>query len=59
MSLLTDLLTTGACPGKPFGLASTWIAIASILAMFEIRKAKDKDGNIMEPTYEYKDDLLL
>jgi hypothetical protein len=33
--------------------STLWIAIASILSTFEIRKAVGKDGKVVEPTYEY------
>jgi hypothetical protein len=33
--------------------ASLWIAVASILATFDIRKAVDEKGLPIEPSYEY------
>lgn len=33
--------------------SSVWIAIASMLTVFEIKKAVDKDGQVVEPSYEY------
>ncbi|KAI3598052.1 cytochrome p450 [Moniliophthora roreri] len=41
------------CPGRHMAWNSVWIAIASMLAMFDISKAVDKQGNVTEPTYEY------
>ncbi|KAJ7894312.1 cytochrome P450 [Mycena olivaceomarginata] len=41
------------CPGKQFAYSSVWITIASILATFDITKAADENGDIIEPTYEY------
>jgi hypothetical protein len=38
--------------------ASVWIAIASILAVFRIAKAKDAAGNIIEVPDEYIDGLV-
>lgn len=38
--------------------ASVWIAIASILAVFRISKAKDSAGNIIEVPDEYIDGLV-
>jgi hypothetical protein len=32
---------------------SMWIAIVSILAIFNIDKAVDDKGNVVEPSYEY------
>jgi len=41
------------CPGKQFAYSSVWITIASVLATFDITKATDENGDIIEPTYEY------
>ena len=37
------------CPGRYMARDAVWIAIASILATFEIRKALDEKGNDVEP----------
>ena len=37
------------CPGRYIARDAVWIAIASILATFEIRKALDEKGNEVEP----------
>ncbi|KAJ7764381.1 cytochrome P450 [Mycena metata] len=42
-----------ACPGKHMANASVWVAIASILATFDITKAVDKDGQEIQPSYEF------
>ena len=41
------------CPGKELADASIFIAIAQVLAAFNIGKAKDASGNTIEPLYEY------
>ncbi|KAJ7803823.1 cytochrome P450 [Mycena olivaceomarginata] len=41
------------CPGKHMATSTLWITIASILSTFDIRKAVGKDGEVVEPTYEY------
>ncbi|KAF9463408.1 cytochrome P450 [Collybia nuda] len=46
------------CPGRHMALSSIWIAIASIIASFDITKAIDEDGNVVEPTHEYSHELL-
>ncbi|KAJ6458411.1 cytochrome P450 [Mycena vitilis] len=46
------------CPGKHMAASSLWITIASILSTFNITKAVDKDGKIVEPTYEYFEGLV-
>ncbi|KAK7052987.1 hypothetical protein VNI00_004308 [Paramarasmius palmivorus] len=39
------------CPGRHMAYASVWIVAASILKVFEISKARDEFGNIVEPLY--------
>ncbi|KAJ7153311.1 cytochrome P450 [Mycena filopes] len=41
------------CPGRHMAHASLWIAIASVLASFDITKALDEDGGEIEPSYEF------
>ncbi|KAJ7753125.1 hypothetical protein DFH07DRAFT_680194, partial [Mycena maculata] len=41
------------CPGRYMATSFVWIAVASILATFNIEKAVGADGNTIEPTYEY------
>ncbi|KAJ7857081.1 cytochrome P450 [Mycena olivaceomarginata] len=41
------------CPGRHMATSILWITIASILSTFDIRKAIGKDGEVVEPTYEY------
>ncbi|KAK7018237.1 cytochrome P450 [Favolaschia claudopus] len=41
------------CPGRPLASSSIWITIASILATYDIGKARDEKGEIIEPSYEY------
>jgi len=33
--------------------SAIWIALASLLATFDIKKATDEDGNVIEPIHEY------
>ncbi|KAJ7512087.1 cytochrome P450 [Mycena galericulata] len=47
-----------ACAGRSMADASIWIAIASILAVFRISKAKDSVGNTIEVPDEYIDGLV-
>ncbi|KAF8140771.1 cytochrome P450 [Mycena galopus ATCC 62051] len=46
------------CPGRHMAISSIWITVASILATFNIEKALDVDGNIIEPSYEYLSGLI-
>ncbi|KAG7440108.1 cytochrome P450 [Guyanagaster necrorhizus] len=41
------------CPARHMAYSSIWIAIASMLAVFDITKATDEFGKIIEPTYAY------
>ncbi|KAJ7495373.1 cytochrome P450 [Mycena latifolia] len=41
------------CPGRHLATSSIWITVVSILATFNIQKAVDDTGNIIEPTGEY------
>src|ERR1700761_5977636 len=41
------------CPGGHFALPSVWITMTSILAAFDVSKAVDDAGNVVEPSYEY------
>ena len=41
------------CPGRYMAVDSMWIAIASVLALFEIKKAVDEDGREITPDGEY------
>ena len=33
--------------------SAVWIAVASLLAVFDIKKATDENGNAIEPIHEY------
>ncbi|KAJ6452154.1 cytochrome P450 [Mycena vulgaris] len=46
------------CPGRYMASSSLWIAIASILATMDIKKARDDHGNEIEPSYEYVTGML-
>lgn len=39
-------------------IPAVWIAVALIVASFDITKAVDKEGNVIEPTYEYHTGLI-
>ncbi|KAI0635121.1 cytochrome P450 [Trametes polyzona] len=46
------------CPGAWLIDSSLWIALASILASFDIRKAVDEFGNVVEPEVEYNNSIF-
>lgn len=41
------------CPGKDLGDASLFVAFSMVLAVFNISKAQDSTGKIIEPEVEY------
>ncbi|KAJ7211168.1 cytochrome P450 [Mycena pura] len=47
------------CPGRHMATASIWIAVASMLAAFDIKKAVDEDGKEIEPSFEYSSTGVL
>ncbi|KAF8994708.1 cytochrome P450 [Cyathus striatus] len=46
------------CAGRFMAFEAIWIAIASILAVYDISKPLDKNGNIIEPSYEFSNSIL-
>lgn len=46
------------CPGRHMAFSAIWISIASILSVFNITKAQDENGNIIEPSHEYTSSLV-
>ncbi|KAJ7485440.1 cytochrome P450 [Mycena latifolia] len=47
-----------SCPGRKMASSSMFIAIASVLATFNISPAFDSDGNPIEPSCEYGSGML-
>ncbi|ETW77757.1 cytochrome P450 monooxygenase 31 [Heterobasidion irregulare TC 32-1] len=41
------------CPGRHFAISAVWIAVASILATYNITKDVDADGKVIEPSGEW------
>lgn len=41
------------CPGRRFADVGIWLAMASIMAIFDIRKAKDDDGGEITPPLSF------
>lgn len=46
------------CPGRHMAYESLWIAIASIVATFDITKAVDEHGQAIEPSEDYTDGFM-
>ncbi|KAJ8508790.1 hypothetical protein ONZ45_g8974 [Pleurotus djamor] len=46
------------CPGRHIATSTLWIAAASILTTFNITKAKDPAGNIIEPDGKYHSAMI-
>ncbi|KAJ7810955.1 cytochrome P450 [Mycena olivaceomarginata] len=47
------------CPGRHMATESIWIAVVSILAMFDITKEIGEDGRPIEPSYKYEGGALF
>lgn len=46
------------CPGKDFADESVFLTIAMTLAVFNIKKAKDENGDIIEPISSFEPGIL-
>ncbi|KAK7472246.1 hypothetical protein VKT23_000367 [Stygiomarasmius scandens] len=46
------------CPGRYLALNSAWIAIASLLATFNLTKAVDEQGKEIEPVIDYSEGIV-
>lgn len=47
------------CPGKHIASSMLYIAIASILTVFDISKPVDEDGNVIEPSRNFVSSMIL
>ena len=43
------------CPGRFFAAHTLWITLANILAVYDVQKARDTDGNVVEPDAKMSD----
>ncbi|KAF5364723.1 hypothetical protein D9757_012497 [Collybiopsis confluens] len=41
------------CPGRFMAFSSLWIAVASMLAVYDIEKPINADGHVIEPSYRF------
>ncbi|RDB29524.1 hypothetical protein Hypma_015428 [Hypsizygus marmoreus] len=46
------------CPGRWFAFDIMWIVVASVLSVYDISKATDENGEVVEPVVEYTSHLL-
>ena len=46
------------CPGYHIGFSTVWLTAATILATFNLSKAVDKDGRVIEPSSEYSTGMI-
>lgn len=51
--IILILLYRRVCPGKRVADSSLFISIAMLVAVFDIKKAKDETGREIVPKYEY------
>ncbi|PFH47987.1 hypothetical protein AMATHDRAFT_66464 [Amanita thiersii Skay4041] len=47
------------CPGRYMAFSAVWITIASLIAAFDITKAVDENGNVIDPDPEYLSGLVI
>ncbi|EKM58533.1 uncharacterized protein PHACADRAFT_252949 [Phanerochaete carnosa HHB-10118-sp] len=47
------------CPGNDFAMASIWIAMVHILAIYNIEKPVDDAGKVVEPSGEYTSGFVV
>ncbi|KAF8218550.1 cytochrome P450 [Tricholoma matsutake] len=47
------------CPARYMAFSAIWIAIASLIAAFDIKKAVDENGEVIEPSQEYLSALVV
>ncbi|KAF8994706.1 cytochrome P450 [Cyathus striatus] len=47
------------CVGRYMAFSTIWIALASIIAVYDISKPIDDDGNIVHPSHEYTSTSIL
>uniref|UniRef100_A0A8H7XX85 Cytochrome P450 n=1 Tax=Psilocybe cubensis TaxID=181762 RepID=A0A8H7XX85_PSICU len=47
------------CPGRYLAFSGVWITLASLAAVFDITKAVDEKGNIIEPSHEYVNSAII
>ncbi|KAJ7629466.1 cytochrome P450 [Mycena polygramma] len=52
------LTSNRLCPGVAFAESSAWIAIASMLAVFDIKKSVDESGRIQEPNLAFASSIV-
>ncbi|KAG6908819.1 hypothetical protein DXG01_003172 [Tephrocybe rancida] len=46
------------CPGRYMAFSAVWIAVASLVATYDITKARDANGAVIEPSQEYTSSLV-
>ncbi|THH07896.1 hypothetical protein EW146_g9173 [Bondarzewia mesenterica] len=46
------------CPGRHLALATLWITVTSVLAVFNVTKAKDENGKEVDVGADYSDSLV-
>ncbi|KAF5349136.1 hypothetical protein D9756_009447 [Leucocoprinus leucothites] len=47
------------CPARFMAFSAVWIALASIMYCFDIKKEADEDGNVVELTHDYDSALIV
>lgn len=52
------IINFSICPGRYMAFSAVWIAIASVLTVFDLKKAVDEEGNVIELSHEYLSALV-
>ena len=58
---LADQLTSvpcRLCPGRWIAIETIWLTVATVLFAFDISKARDESGKILEPDTQYTPAML-
>ncbi|KAJ7058080.1 cytochrome P450 [Mycena amicta] len=58
-SIFIQCASNRMCPGRHLATSAIWITVASMLAVFNIEKAVDENGQVIEPTYEFTSNVLF
>ena len=48
-----------SCPGSHIAFSAVWLTAVTILATFNLSKAVDQEGKVIEPSREYTGNGLL
>ncbi|KAF8651376.1 hypothetical protein AX16_004823 [Volvariella volvacea WC 439] len=47
------------CPGRYFAMDAVWMAVVSLITLFDISKPVDEHGNVVEPRVEHTSTIIV